>query len=66
MVNRHRAERCARHDADAGVCSYEAALATELAYGREHPAALVHWVRDPSHWPALEPHARLLRESWRG
>ena len=66
VVNRHRAEACARHDADAGLCDYERALATELAYGRDHPKALQDWVHDASHWRDLEPHARLVRESWRG
>ena len=66
VVNRHRADSCALHDAAAGLCAYETALLTELAYGREHPEALRDWVRDEMKWTDLEPHARLVRESWRG
>ena len=66
IINQHRAEHCARHDAGAGLCPYERALDTELAYGREHPEALHSWVREQAHWAELAPLARLLRESWRG
>lgn len=66
VINRHRAEICARHDAQAGLCRFDLALLTELAYGRDHPEALHNWARDEVNWSELRPRARLLRESWRG
>jgi hypothetical protein len=66
IINRHRAEHYARHDADAGLRRYERGVTSELDYGREHPEILQEWVSNHMAWTELEPHARMLRESWRG
>lgn len=65
-VNSHRAEWCARHDADAGLRAYDEAFAAELDYGRSDAEMLRDWAERRMGWDGLRAVATVLRESCRG